>query len=70
MCEIGNGLKERFELEVNLTTAQAIQFGVHTGVLQAKSSYDLHLQLCPNCKPVNVRRRQKAARLRAIPRKL
>jgi hypothetical protein len=51
MCEIGNNLKQNLELQISLTTAQAIQFGVHTGVLQAKNSYDLHVQLCPNCKP-------------------
>jgi hypothetical protein len=51
MCEIANGLKRKLELEINSTTAQAIQFGVHTGVLQAKNSYELHVQLCPKCKP-------------------
>ena len=51
MCEIANHLKRKLEREINSTTAQAIQFDVHTGVLQAKNSYDLHVQARPNCKP-------------------
>jgi hypothetical protein len=49
MCDIGNKLRKQLEVPIHRTTRLAIEYGVHTGALQAKTAYDLHVQLCPDC---------------------
>ena len=51
MCEVADSLKKILEIEIEGATTAAIESGVHTGVLQAKTACDLHMQLCEECKP-------------------
>jgi hypothetical protein len=49
MCDVRDRLKRQLEVQIKRTTSHAIEHGVHTGVLQAKTAHDLHVQLCPDC---------------------
>jgi hypothetical protein len=44
-------LEKALEVQVSAATRKAVESGVHTGFLQAKTARDLHRQFCPECKP-------------------
>jgi hypothetical protein len=49
MCYVVDDLKRTLEAQIKAGSHKAIKFGVHTGLLQAQTAVDLHLQLCPDC---------------------
>jgi hypothetical protein len=49
MCYVADDLKRTLEAQIKAASQKAIKSGVHTGLLQAQTAVDLHLQLCPDC---------------------